>query len=559
MKNYKIKKKFLVIFGTIISMLLIVSILSIVGLGTVMQKYKEFYEKPYQITNYAMEMRRSIQSYAKNVGYATMVSDKAGTQSYLDNGQSDIESLNEGYDFMLKNFRGDMAIVEGFMQDMESISDYRDEMNDLALNNKNEEAATLYFEKVNPGLVNAQQKLVQISDDASSRADENYSTSMNIAAVIIVLVCVFVVGTLSVTIMLALYITKGLTAPILEIETAANEMSKGNFDVAVSYQSQDELGGLSDSINRMVTVTKDVISDTSRGLKEIAAGNFDIAPKTEYIGIFEEIESSMKDIIIKLSETMTQINEAASQVSMGSTQMAESAQGLAEGAAEQAGSVQELQATIMDVSTQVDNNTDESQKSYEKAKTVEVEAEEGSKEMSNMMDAMQRITETSKQIGNIIAEIEDIASQTNLLSLNASIEAARAGEAGRGFAVVAGQIGKLAEDSAASAVNTRKLIESTIVEVESGALITEKTAEALERVIGGLREIAEGAEKTNSSAKQQAEAMHEIGNGVEHISEIVQNNSAAAEETSATSEELSAQAVTLTELTGQFKLLKSKF
>ena len=167
---------------------------------------------------------------------------------------------------------------------------------------------------------------------------------------------------------------------------------------------------------------------------------------------------------------------------------------------------------------------------------------------------MRRINDTSKEIANIIAEIEDIASQTNLLSLNASIEAARAGEAGRGFAVVADQIGKLAADSATAAVNTRKLIENSIHEIEIGNEITEKTTTAIASVIDGIKMLAQSTKEISDLSETQADSMKQLEEGVEQIAEVIQNNSAAAQETSATSEELSAQASTLEELVNQFKL-----
>lgn len=161
---------------------------------------------------------------------------------------------------------------------------------------------------------------------------------------------------------------------------------------------------------------------------------------------------------------------------------------------------------------------------------------------------------TSNEIANIISEIEDIASQTNLLSLNASIEAARAGEAGRGFAVVADQIGKLASDSANSAVNTKRLIENSIQEIEKGNEITIKTTKAIETVIEGIRQLAVSTKEISELSDTQADAMKQLELGVEQISEVIQSNSAAAQETSATSEELSAQSEALRELVAQFTI-----
>lgn len=140
------------------------------------------------------------------------------------------------------------------------------------------------------------------------------------------------------------------------------------------------------------------------------------------------------------------------------------------------------------------------------------------------------------------------------MSLNASIEAARAGEAGKGFAVVADQIGKLATDSANSAINTKRLIENTLQEIETGNEITVATTKAIEDVISGIKMLAVSTKEISDLSDDQAEAMKQLEAGVEQIAEVIQNNSAAAQESSATSEELSAQSQSLEELVAQFKI-----
>ena len=175
-----------------------------------------------------------------------------------------------------------------------------------------------------------------------------------------------------------------------------------------------------------------------------------------------------------------------------------------------------------------------------------------------MVEAMEKISDASKEIGNIIGSIEEIADETNLLSLNASIEAARAGESGRGFAVVAGEIGKLAKQSAKAVEDTRILIDAALNEVSVGSKMVDTTSSTIQAIITRIDEVVKSVEKVALAFDYQADAISQINQGVEQISSVIQNNSATAEETSATSEELSAQASNMDSLVKQFELRKNE-
>ena len=345
-------------------------------------------------------------------------------------------------------------------------------------------------------------------------------------------------------------IAKGIAVPLGALSDRFTTFAKGNLtDPFPIVDTHDEVADIIQTANEMKETLNIVIADCGKHLADMASGNFDIksdCPEV-YQGEFEKLLLAMRDMKNQMIVTLRSIEDASSQVSAGSTN-------LAEGATEQAGAVEELQATITSITENIEKAADQAHESYVQAKQYADEADNSRAQMTAMVDAMTRINETSKNIENIISEIEDIASQTNLLSLNASIEAARAGEAGRGFAVVADQIRQLAEQSTKSAVDTRELIEGSLEEIAEGNKAADKAAASIETVVEGIGKIAESSKNISQVSRDQATAMDQAEQGVNQISEVVQANSATAQESSATSEELSAQAVSLDELISKYVL-----
>lgn len=356
-------------------------------------------------------------------------------------------------------------------------------------------------------------------------------------------------------------ISDGIANPLRQMSERLKTFAEGDLDSEFpEYDAKDEVAEMIEMAREMADNLNVIISDSGRLLNEMADGNFAIATDHEerYTGKFNDLLIGIRNMNRKINDSLHQVEETAEQVSMGSGNMAEAAQSLAEGATEQAGAVEELQATIADITANVEHTAADLQKSHADARKYADDADRSRDQMRAMVEAMQRISESSMKIENIISELEDIASQTNLLSLNASIEAARAGEAGKGFAVVADQIRKLAEQSAASAVSTRELIEGSIHDVEDGNKAVALVSETLDEVIKGINAIADTSKSLSESSQSQATAMEQAEQGVNQISEVVQSNSAMAQETSATSEELSAQAETLDNLVKQFTLREQK-
>ena len=372
-----------------------------------------------------------------------------------------------------------------------------------------------------------------------------------------VLVLVIIGGSIITSKRIGAKIADQIEKPIADLAERLKKFSQGDLGSPFpEHNNEDEVAFMNDVAKEMAANLNLIISDLSRLMSLMADGNLAISTEIEdkYVGEFVELLESVRNMNRKMNSTLRHVEESAEQVTAGSENLAQSAQDLAEGATEQAGAVEQLQATMSTITEQVADTVNNLNDTSRKAESYAKSADSSKTDMRELMDAMQRISETSKKIENIISDIESIASQTNLLSLDAAIEAARAGEAGKGFAVVAEQIRMLADESAKSAVDTRTLIEGAINEIEEGNQVAQKAADSMEAVVQGINDISDTSKMLSENSNQQIAALREAEKGVEQISEVVQSNSAASEECSATSEELSAQAEAMNEMTAQFVL-----
>ena len=433
-----------------------------------------------------------------------------------------------------------------------------DEILQLSREGKQQEASKLMTGEVYEEYKAFAEKLTTLCEKFQVELDQA-KTMANVCTVIIFIVIVAAgLAIAVVTTMIGKIITNSITEPVKQIDAAVASLRKGELSNVemLTYESEDEFGDTIRNLKEAMGILADYVREISVEVKAIAQGDLtrngdDI---TDFLGDFSELKVSLLYILKRFNSTLTEISNLAEQVSSNSSEVENASKSLADGATEQAGVIEELNATIDAVVDLAEDTAKETQSASARVKASANKANEEKEKMNDLLMEMEHITEISKEIGNIITDIEDIASQTNLLSLNASIEAARAGEAGRGFAVVADQIGKLAADSAKSAVNTRDLIDKTLVEIEKGNTITRTTADAFNQIIADMESFAEIAQSTMEKANSQAESLEQIGKGIEQLSGVVQGNAASSEENTAISVNLAEGAAKMQDRVKIFKL-----
>lgn len=422
---------------------------------------------------------------------------------------------------------------------------------------QSKKAQNMAAEQLDPMYEEIYAELVALME---TKVSSGNSLSHFLKTLSIILVCTVIAMILTAILIstkLGIKIANGIAVPMGELSERFRTFAKGDLGSPFPVvESGDEVADMAKEAEDMAVNLKHIITDAGALLGEMADGNYAVSTEIgeKYIGDFTALKDAMIRMNHQMNETLRRIDDAANQVSMGSCNLAESAQLLAEGAADQAGSVEELRATIADITEGVQKTARNAEESYRQAELYVQEADHSRNEMQTMVQAMERINDTSRKIENIINEIQGIANKTNLLSLNASIEAARAGEAGRGFSVVADQIRKLAEQSAQSAVDTRQLIERSLQEIVEGNKVAESAAQSMEKVAKGVKNIADSSRELSEISKEQALAMEQVETGVSQIAGVVQANSATAKDSSATSEALSAQATSMNEMVARFIL-----
>ena len=366
---------------------------------------------------------------------------------------------------------------------------------------------------------------------------------------------IFFVGIilLCVVMICATLFARRISKPIVSATDRIRGLAQGNLTDPVDvWYSNDELGVLSNSLDETVLSLRQYINIITVALTKISEGDLCHKMEGTFKGDFYKIKSTFNEILSALSDTFAAINMSAEQVNSGATQVSDSAQALSQGSTQQASAIEELSATLTDVSKQTQQNSMDAKNAYNIVMDNTEAINNCNDDMTNMLKAMNEISDASAEIAKIIKVIDEISFQTNILALNAAVEAAREGS--KGFGVVADEVRRLASRSAEAAKQTAQLIENSAIAVNKGSKIAEDTAESLEQIVRRSEEITTLMRNITEASEAQADAIVQIDTGVDQISAVVSKNTSTAVGFASASEELSSQSLILKNMIARFRL-----
>ncbi|WP_294395327.1 methyl-accepting chemotaxis protein [uncultured Clostridium sp.] len=344
--------------------------------------------------------------------------------------------------------------------------------------------------------------------------------------------------------------------PIEKTSKLLQEFSRGNLKIDSSdiEKNSKEVIEMTEIVDNVAETLNSYIIEISSVLGEFAKGDFTAEPQLEYVGDFYAIKQSMMFISDKLNATLNSISSSAEELKIGANDIENVSNNIADSATHQSSIIEEFLASIEEISNNIIVSIKQIEQTGEISKETKQNAVHGADAINEMLISMDEISESSKNISSIIKIIDDIASQINLLALNAMIEAQRAGEAGRGFAVVAEEVGHLAERSAETVREIENIIKDTLDKVKHGQEVVDNTSKSFNSITNSIEHSAQITQNILENSESQKGALEELVLGTNQISDILEKNLCTSQESQAVSEELMSHAVKLKELIEYFKL-----
>lgn len=556
-KDYKdltVEHKLKRIIKYLTTLIMSASLLAIIGFNLIGDTITMFYKTEYQSEKLQLEVRKDVQVINKRILWGILNAENSDITSELKNDFDERSKKIDDYISKINKNINDNAKEQELLNAWNEFSSQAKSAIDIIVDGREKEAEEFYMTTLEDSAERVADALVAISSVTDDAAFHRYAKGNNIRVGSCVLLITYIVVAFCSSKKRGSRATRSIVEPLNEIKNATYEIKKGNLGAQIDYHSEDEVGEVAESLRQSMITIKDYIDRIGSRMSKMAEGDLIYESKNDFVGDFKNIQDSIEAFSNKISKSMKEIEDVAAQVSSGAEQIAQASQTIADGATNQASVVEELAATVNTVTETINDNARQATAISKEVTAVTDSVADENVKMREVVKAMDTINTTSKEIGKIIETINNIASQTNLLSLNASIEAARAGEAGKGFAVVATQINVLAVQCSNAVSDITGYITASLDAVAEGQRIADSAAEALDRVADNSRQISNKVETIAKASNEQAESVSQINEGIDHIAEVIETNAAIAQECSASSEELTGEAENLNSMIQQFKI-----
>jgi methyl-accepting chemotaxis protein len=561
MKNRKVSAKLLISFTIVIVFSLIIGMVGIIGMGQINNGMSDMYSqqtRPMENLTNSIEYVQRLRVQLRNAVLYT------GDVERISRVKSDVLVREQNLLEYMSLYGETIYQPETrqlFDETMRMLNNQfipgLNEIIDRAAEGVEQSVLLSMMDELSPVTDSVRDNTLELMQIKMGDASVANSSATSLYRGLLILIIIVLAVVIFVSFGLALYISGLISKPLLTL-TSFMKKASTTGDIALSPEDVEVISNfalIKDELGQCIGACAGFIkhiSESSGKLENIASG--DLTVSVNVLSDRDTIGVSLKKMVDSLNDMFGEINSSTSQVSSGSKQIADSAQALASGSTEQAASVEQLSASISDIAEKTKLNANMADKAANLANSIKSKAETGSRQMDEMVGAVNEINQASQSIGKVIKVIDDIAFQTNILALNAAVEAARAGQHGKGFAVVAEEVRNLAAKSAEAAKDTGGLIANSIEKAELGAQIAQSTASSLAEIVTGINESSQIVAEIASSSEEQSMAVEQINIGLNQVSTVIQQNSATAEESAAASEEMSGQSNMLEDLVAQFKL-----
>ncbi len=553
-QKVKLKTYLLMVFITMICLSAITAGVGIFGLMNVEGEMDDFINRTLTADTAVKNCRIEVNIAARVLREMLITDNTADYASMKEQINDNLEAINEQI-VVFKNSHGEQdGLAAKYEQAFTTWFEIANRaVAEIEKGNK-DTAKTIILEECSPALSNLVSIVTEIDDITTQEreAQEKHTTfTLNLLLLGLTVTVVLAAGF---GIFCVLTTTKNITGVVGKIRDAANELSQGNLDTKIGYEANNEFGELSEKMDFSFHELRHYVKEVDKCMVQFSQGDFTYESDIQFLGDFAHIQEAINDFQQKMNRTLQEMESVSSLVSIASEQVEQASAALADGATSQASSIEELSATIAEITRHIADTAEYSRQADVLGKETESVVEKSQHEMKQMVQAINDISTASESIQKIIKAIDDIAFQTNILALNAAVEAARAGSAGKGFAVVAGEVRNLAQKAAEAAQSTTELIENSLMHVAHGKELAISTNAAFGEVTHKSREILGMIEKIAQASNEQAKSMSQISEGVEQISAVVQTNSASSEQSAASSKKMAEQASLMKSLLDQFEL-----